>query len=162
MSSSMWGYFILLIGVVGFIVLLLFGGFSSKNEQNYYSLKEVTEGAMMDSIDQNAYDVGLTQIEVDKNKESIHCVSGQPGTIRIVKEKFVENFIRRFAENSNLNTDYKIIFYDIDECPPKVSLKIVSKQESKSVNKIFDYNSGDDNLEIINNLNAILESKKSN
>ena len=50
----------------------------------------------------------------------------QNGEIAINREKFVENFIRRFAENANKSTKYKIDFLDISESPPKVSVRVSS------------------------------------
>ena len=48
------------------------------------------------------------------------------GTIRIYREKFVENFIRRYAESASTTRNYVIKFYDINESPPKVSLSVQS------------------------------------
>ena len=48
------------------------------------------------------------------------------GTIRIYREKFVENFIRRYAESVSTTREYTIKFYDINELPPKVSLSVTS------------------------------------
>lgn len=160
MSESMYGYLFLILGIFAAAILLLFGSLSVKDEQNYYLLKEVTEAAMLDSVDKIAYEVGLTQEEVDNN-ESVLCVSGKPGTIRIIKEQFVENFTRRFAEVVGINADYTIKFYDIDECPPKVSVRIISNQNYSWLRRVMtgEFNLDEDNKEIINDLNAILESK---
>ena len=49
------------------------------------------------------------------------------GKLRIVKEKFVENFIRRFSENATLNKTYKVNFYSITESPPSASVEIIAK-----------------------------------
>ena len=48
------------------------------------------------------------------------------GLYRIDKEKFVENFIYRFANSVDATRDYDIKFYDINEVPPKVSVKVDS------------------------------------
>ena len=48
------------------------------------------------------------------------------GEIRIDREKFVENFIRRYAESASRSRQYTIKFYDINEKPPKVSLSVQS------------------------------------
>lgn len=74
------------------------------------------------------------------------------GTIRIDEEKFVENFIRRFAENADLSNTYKIEIYDVNEEPPKVSLRVLSSQETTATGEIIDFN-------IVNNIDAILETK---
>ena len=48
------------------------------------------------------------------------------GLYRIDKEKFVENFVYRFATNVDSTRNYNIKFYDINEVPPKVSIKVDS------------------------------------
>ena len=48
------------------------------------------------------------------------------GEIRINREKFVENFIRRYAESASMSREYNIKFYDINEKPPKVSIRVSS------------------------------------
>ena len=47
--------------------------------------------------------------------------------LRIDKEKFVESFLRRFADSIvDPKRSYTISFYDINEVPPKVSVKVDS------------------------------------
>lgn len=162
MSSSMWGYLFMFLGIMAAALLIMFGSINSKNEQNYYLIKEVTQNAMLDSVDNNAYVAGLEQTEAD-NVETIHCPSGKPGTIRIVTEKFVENFARRFAEvaKQNRNYNYRIEFYDIIECPAKVTLRVISTEDSSWVRRIFrGDDSSTDEVLIVNDLSAILESKE--
>ena len=48
------------------------------------------------------------------------------GTIKINREKFVENFTRRYAESASKSRTYKIKFVDINERPPKVSVMVTS------------------------------------
>jgi len=48
------------------------------------------------------------------------------GLYRIDKEKFVESFLYRFASSVDATRDYKVRFYDINEVPPKVSVKVDS------------------------------------
>ncbi len=160
MSSSMWGYLFLFLGIMAFALLILFGNMNSKNEQGYYLLKEVTQNAMLDSVDQNAYQVGLEQSEAD-GVPTIQCVSGRPGTIRIITEKFVENFTRRFAEIAHTNQDYTIEIYEINECPAKVTLKVIAKEDYTWVDRIFNGTSKKDKEAlIVNELSAILETKE--
>ena len=136
MSTSTWGYLFLLLGIFAAALLLFFGNISSKNEQNYYLLKETTQNAMLDSVDKVAYQVGLTQEEVD-NIKTIDCASGQPGTIRIITERFVESFARRFSESVANNKNYKIQFYEINECPAKVSVKVTSTESYSWLRRLF-------------------------
>ena len=79
---------------------------TNTDEHNSQLLKEVTEAAMWDAFDYGSY---------RKN-----------GEIRIDREKFVENFIRRYAESASRSRQYTIKFYDINEKPPKVSLSVQS------------------------------------
>lgn len=73
------------------------------------------------------------------------------GTIRIDREKFVENFVRRFAEGANLAQNYKIEIFDVSETPPKVSIRVSSKLASNVTNEIIEF-------DIVNKLDAILET----
>ena len=49
------------------------------------------------------------------------------GLYRIDKEKFVESFVYRFANSVDATRSYTIGFYDINEMPPKVSVKVDSE-----------------------------------
>ena len=98
---------LIIIGLFGIIIIMLFNEITVSNEQDYYTLKEATEAAMIESVDVAYY--RLT------------------GEIKISQEKFVENFTRRYAESSQKDRTYKIDFYDINELPPKVSVKVTSK-----------------------------------
>lgn len=161
MSTSTWGYLFLLLGIFAAAILLFFGNVSSKNEQNYYLLKETTQNAMLDAVDKVAYQVGLTQKEVDEIN-TIDCVSGQPGTIRIITERFVESFARRFSESVANNKKYTIQFYEINECPAKVSVRVTSTESYSWLRRLFRGESAQAEVEeanIVNQLTAILETK---
>ena len=73
------------------------------------------------------------------------------GTVRIDREKFVENFLRRFAESVTLGNTYVIKIYDVNETPPKVSLQVSTKLKSNVTNEIMEF-------DIVNRLDAILET----
>ena len=73
------------------------------------------------------------------------------GVIRIDREKFVENFIRRFAESATLNKTYTVNFYSIYEIPPAVSIEI------KANTGEFNIGGNRENLSVTNRLTAILE-----
>ena len=158
MKESIWTYFFMIIGILGIVLINIFGNILISNEQNYYLLKEVTEAAMYDARDWKAYrqGVGWDGVTSDTDPESMHCEAGIPGTIRIIKEKFVESFVRRFAESAKLNRKYRIVIHDIDECPPKVSVSLIAT-ERFSFLRFFDvnYESGED---ITNSLTGILET----
>lgn len=74
------------------------------------------------------------------------------GTVRIEEEKFVENFIRRFAESAELSNTYVIEIYDVNEVPPKVSLRVSSSKSTSATGEVVDF-------DMINNIDAILETK---
>ena len=164
MKAAVWGYLFLFLGILGLLLINLFGNITLNNEQDYYLLKEVTEASMIDSIDYKAYSVGVGYDGVTQSNDpdSMHCISGIPGTVRIVKERFVESFVRRFAKSVTNNRDYKISFDDIDECPPKVSVTVVAKEPYKLLGNLFgnkEVNYETESAEIVNTLSAILEEE---
>ena len=106
MKESFWGIFVIGLGVLSIFFIVLFQNLTNTDEHNSQLLKEVTEAAMWDAFDYASYRTS--------------------GTIRIYREKFVENFIRRYAESVSTTREYTIKFYDINELPPKVSLSVTS------------------------------------
>ena len=104
MSESYWAYWLVLLGVVFTVIMMLIQGVTTSNTQDYYQLKEITNSAMTDSIDYAYYRLY--------------------GEVKINKEKFVENFLRRFSETVSITKTYQIDFYDLYESPPKVSVKV--------------------------------------
>lgn len=123
---------IILLGLTGVAIILLFQQITTNNENDYYLLKEITEAAMIDAVDYERY--------------------RETGNLKIVKEKFVENFTRRFAESTIFVTnDYNINFYDIIEEPPKVSIIIDTGLGTYTVG------GNADEYGIANKLDAILE-----
>ena len=159
MNESIWMYFFMLIGILGLVLINIFGNVIVSNEQNYYLLKEVTKAAMVDAVDLNAYrdGVGWDGVTSDTDPESMHCEAGIPGTVRIMKEKFIESFTRRFAESADLNRKYRIVVHDIDECPPKVSLSVIATEKFSFV-QFFDVSEEDSYGDIVNSITGILET----
>lgn len=139
MKESMWGYAIIVLGILAVGIIWFFATTTRTDQHNYNLLKETTEAAMMDAVDLSAYR---------------KCKDADPESecIRIDEEKFVENFIRRFAENADLSNAYKIEIYDINEAPPKVSLRIYSSEKTTTTGEIIEFS-------IVNNIDAILETK---
>lgn len=130
MKETIWGYWIIMLGVFVAVIMMLISNVTTQNTQEYYLIKEVTEAAMIDSINLGYY--------------------RKYGELKIDREKFVESFLRRFAENVSFDT-YQIDFYDIYEAPPKVSVKVTSKSRTFRI-------AGDStNFDIINKVDAILE-----
>lgn len=131
MHESFWSMFIIGIGIVSVSFIIFFQNITSIDEQNYNLLRETTEAAMYDAIDLASY--------------------RRDGTIRIDREKFVENFVRRFAEGAQLSQNYKIEIFDVNETPPKVSIRVSSTLASNVTNEIIEF-------DISNKLDAILET----
>ncbi len=131
MHDSFWGIFIIGLGIVSISFIIFFQNMTSIDEQNYTLLRETTEAAMYDAIDLATY--------------------RRDGTIRIDREKFVENFVRRFAEGAQLSQNYKIEIFDVNETPPKVSIRVSSNLASNVTNEVIEFN-------ISNKLDAILET----
>jgi len=159
MKESVWMYVFFIIGLAGIFLINLIGQLNVSNEQNYFILKEATEAAMIDALDIRAYreGVGYDGITQESDPDHMHCISAIPGTIRIVREKFVESFTRRFAENAQLKKNYEIIIHDLDECPPKVAITIKSSQPLDFLSFFTSEYVSD--AEVINTLTAILENK---
>lgn len=162
MKESMWMYMFATLGIVGLILINLFGKIVVSNEQNYYLLKEITEASMQDAVDLRAYreGVGYDGVTMTSDPMSMHCVSYQPGTVRIIREKFVESFMMRFANSADLNKNYRIIIHDLDECPPKVSLSLIATESFDYVAFFdLDFSKTDTSADIVNSITGILESK---
>ena len=137
MNRAFWGVFVIMLGVAGILFISLFQTITNPDEHNSQALKEITEAAMWDAVDYSAYRAS--------------------GYISINKEKFTENFIRRFAENANLSNNYKIQFYDINETPPKVSVKVITELNNVNVTATIGDNSTTD-FTISHRIDAILET----
>ena len=134
---------LIIIGIFGFIIITMFNEITVSNEQDYYTLKEAAEAAMIESVDVAYY--RLT------------------GEIKISQEKFVENFTRRFTEVSTFGEgNYDIIFNQISETPPKVSIQIIDSTESYNIYNTFNSSIEVDatRLDIVNKLSAILDVYK--
>lgn len=123
---------VMILGIIGVSIILLFQQLTTTNENDYYLLKEITEAAMVDSIDISYY--------------------RETGELKIVREKFIENFTRRFAESTLIiGTKYTIKFFDIMEEPPKVSVRIDTGIENYKI-----YNTSG-NYKVLNQLTGIFE-----
>lgn len=131
MHDSFWSLFVVGLGIIAISFIIFFQNMTSIDEQNYNLLRETTEAAMYDAIDMATYRAY--------------------GTVRIDREKFVENFVRRFAEGAQLSQNYKIEIFDVNETPPKVSIRVSSNLASNVTNEIIEF-------DISNKLDAILET----
>ena len=130
----------LVFGLFCFAIVWVFQMVTINNEGDYYSLKEAMEASMYESIDWIYYST------------SIDAETGNPGKIKIIEEKFVSNFTRRFVKNTmGASNGYIIEFYDIMEYPPKASVVIKNKTASMSLSS--------DDFTVVNDLTGILEHK---
>lgn len=131
MSKGMLATGVVILGILTLGLVNIIQNYSSGNELDYYLLRDTTEASMIDAIDVGYY-----------------RVTG--GVIRMDKEKFVENFIKRFADAVQQDRNYDLRFYDINETPPKVSVKVGS-----STSVVF----AGENFDIKNQIDAIIETK---
>lgn len=131
MKESFWGVAIIVVGIFSIFFIYLFQSLTNTDEHNYHLLKETTEAAMLDAVDLAEY----------RNS----------GIVKIDSEKFVENFLRRFAQSATLSRTYRIEIYDINETPPKVSLKVSSAEETGITGEVIEF-------DIVNSMDAILET----
>jgi len=132
---------LIIIGIFGFIIIILFNEITVSNEQDYYTLKEAVEASMIESVDIAYY--RLT------------------GEIKISQEKFVENFTRRFTETSTFGQgNYSVIYNQIIESPPKVSLQIIDTTNSYNIYNTFSVDVDATQVDIANKISAILDVYK--
>lgn len=140
MKESVWGYAIIFLGVAAIFIMWFMSNTTRTDQHNYNLLKETVEAAMYDAVDLSAY--------------------RKDGIIKIQKAKFIENFVRRFAENADLSNTYRIEIYDVNEAPPKVSIRVSTKKIRQNFLLESDINKENDlEFNIVNNIDAILESK---
>ena len=99
MKQAFWAYAVVAFGVVIVIIMLFIQRMTITTEENYYLEKEILESSMIDAVDYGTYRT--------------------TGKIVMSEQKFVEVFIRRFAESVTNNKTYQLNFYDIKEEPPK-------------------------------------------
>lgn len=131
MSKGMAIVGIIILGVLTLGVVNIVSNYQTGNELDYYLLEETTEAAMLDAVDIAYY-----------------RTSG--GILRMDREKFLESFVRRFAENVNAERNYKVRVIDLNETPPKVSVQVGSSTVATFAGDDFD---------IVNKVDAILETK---
>ncbi len=131
MKETYWGYWIVIFGVGVVVILLLIQNVTSNSTEDYYTLKQISEAAMFDAIDYGYY--------------------REYGELKINREKFIENFLRRFAEVASLTTKYTITFAGIYEAPPKVSVEITSETNT------FVISTDSEEFDISNRVDEILE-----
>ena len=135
MHESFWGTFIISTGLIIIALLFFMQKVTNTNEATYTLLKETTEAAMFDAFDLETY----------KHSPSDNKI------IRINREAFIESFIRRFSDNASLANTYRIEIYDVNEYPPKVSIRLKTKEGTVIGDQEFEF-------DITNQIDAILET----
>ena len=131
MKESYWGYWLVMLGILVIGVMLLISSTTTGTTQDYYELKETASASIVDAVDYSYYRLY--------------------GDLKISKEKFIENFIRRFSESATMTKEYNISFYDIHEVPPKVSVKISSVSNSVNI-----ANTTDNSFDLVNKIDMVL------
>lgn len=124
---------LILMSILGIIAINMITSQQVGSELDYYLLKDTTEAAMQDAM---SYDF-----------------NGETGLSRMDKEKFIESFLRRFADGVDSTRDYDIKIFDLNESPPKVSIQISSK--SNFLNQ-------DEATDISTSVDLIIESNYKN
>ncbi len=132
MKESFWGIFVIFLGVTALTFIVLFQNITNTDQHNTELLQEVTEAAMWDAVDYAEYRAN--------------------GKLKINREKFVENFLRRYAQSASRSRNYKITIYDVNEIPPKVSVSVRSKVVGAN-------NKAQVTFDLQNRVDAILEGK---
>lgn len=122
MKHAFWGYFVVICGIVIVVILLLVQRMTTTTEEDFYLAREVLESSMIDAVDYGTYRT--------------------TGRLVMSEQKFVEVFIRRFAESVTNNKTYELDFYGIYEEPPKASVKVrTSSGETANIkDTVFDVN----------------------
>ncbi len=132
MNEAVWGWWMMVLGLIVLSVILLVTDMTTTSEQNYYMTKQITEASMIEAVDYAYY--------------------RKYGELRISSEKFMENFIRRYAEVITINKTTTINFYDIYEVPPKVTVEV-----STTSSQFFVRDTTTTSVALKNRINAILE-----
>ena len=180
MKEAFWGLGILIFGLFGIIMISLFGNITVTNQLNYTTLKNDVEASMYDALDKAYYRSGFCLCS-DKNKKGkvtfnnkdeyelkdIVYTNGNEscsdtkkcmlvkGDYRLNKKVFIESLMRRLASVVTNNKDYKIIVKEIIEYPPKVSVRIDSKDAEFSPTEKVD---GEYAYTIVNQMDALIET----
>ena len=88
MKESLWGYWIIILGIFILTVMMLFNNYTTTNEQDYILIKEVTEASMADAIDWSHF--------------------RKYGEMRIVKKTLLEDLLKQLILIKNIILDFTI------------------------------------------------------
>ena len=176
----MWGIGLLVIGLFGLVLVNLFGNITVTNQFNYTTMKNAVQAAMYDSLDIAHYRAGFCLCTVDGSsiksagitsfsdksqytfRDIVDDNCGETnnnscvklyGQYRIDPAKFPTILKERFTAVTTNNKDYEYVIKEIIEYPPKVSVRVISKDKEFSPT---DKESGGYN--ITNQIDAIIET----
>lgn len=138
MKESFWGYIIMLLGIMIVVIMIVIRDYQTTKDEDYYLIKEVLQDAMFDSLDYSYY--------------------REHNDLRIIEDKFAENFLRRFAENVNSSKTYKIQLIEVNENPPKASVRVTTNTGTV----VVDQDEGAVDFGVVNILSGILDMKHDN
>lgn len=136
MKESVWGYWLIVLGISIIGLMMFLQNYTTTSEQDYYLIKSALEASMYEAVD--------------------YAYFRDTGRFKMNTEKFVENFIRRFSETVNINKTYKVDFYKIYEEPPAASVSVTTSQSGD----FGQSQSAIDDAQITNRLTAILFTTK--
>jgi hypothetical protein len=134
MKEYMWGYMLIALGLVIITIIVLVQNITTTQEEDYYLTREILEASMIDALDYGTF--------------------RSTGEVAMIKEKFVEVFIRRFAESVSGTKDYTLEFYDINEIPPKATVRVLTNSGDVTVSE----NAEDFNVDLNTFMTGILET----
>ncbi len=183
MKSAAWAVFIFVLGIVGIVLISIFGNITTTNQQDYTLIKNTVEAAMYDAIDIASYRAGFY---LCTNKESTGTMTFENkgeydillnanidtnalnrqykkcdflvGEVKLKADVFAESFLRRFSNNINNNKSYQITIQEVIEYPPKVSVRVDTYNTYNSNDAtVYEFNEGD--FAIRNQIDAIFEGK---
>lgn len=106
MQSSFWGYWLVLFGIAITGLMISVNGITSTSTKDTYTSREIVEAAMLESIDYAYY--------------------REYNEVKMNKEVFMEKLIKKLANVMGSTDTYEVNFYEMYECPPKVSVEIKS------------------------------------
>ena len=180
----MWAVFIFIMGIVGIVLINIFGNITTTNQQDYTLLKNAVEASMDDALDRASYRAGFylcTNVEktngkyVFENKNDYEIILNKNidmnnlktkykncefllGENKINEDVFIESFLRRYANNINNNKSYQVTIQEVIEYPPKVSVRIDTYNTyNSSGSTTIEFSEG--NFNISNQIDSILEEK---
>ena len=184
----MWAVFIFIMGIVGVILINIFGNITTTNQQDYTLIKNTVEAAMFDSIDKASYRAGFylcikpgvditretveftsknnydlvlntTNLNIDSVSKNYSRCDYLVGEVKLNADVFVESFLRRFAESVNNNKSYQVTIQEVIEYPPKVSVRIDTYNTYNSTGSTtLEFDEGDFNIR--NQVDAIFEERE--